>query len=92
LTFRATNAAALNTAQPQIKAWVDQALTAIQKDDQAAAVMSLRELRDSGQLNSDQALAVQDMMVRSSKVLAERAAQGDQSAINALNMLSLNRR
>ena len=56
------SASALNTAKPEVKIWVDQAVTAIKNDDQATAVMSLRSLRSSGQLTADQIHAMRSEM------------------------------
>lgn len=80
----------LTQAKPQVKVWVDQAVTAMKSDDQATAVMTLRSLRGSGELTPDQAMAVSDMMAKQQEILAERAARGDQKAIAALNMLMMN--
>jgi hypothetical protein len=80
----------LSGAKPEVKAWVDQAVTALKADDQVTAVMSLRSLRSSPELTADQSLAVGDMMAKAQAVLAERAAKGDQQAIAALNMLMAN--
>jgi hypothetical protein len=81
---------ALANATPEVKMWVDQAVSALKADDQAAAAVSLKSLRGSGQLTADQAIAVQDMMAKTQQALAERAARGDQAAITALNMLTMN--
>jgi hypothetical protein len=90
--FAPANNPALAQSKPEIKAWIDQAVTSLKADDQVGAVMSLRSLRSSGQLTADQTLAIEDMMVRAQQTLAERAARGDQQAINALNMLMMNPR
>jgi len=82
----------LSGAKPEVKAVVDQAVVALKNDDQAGAVLSLRSLRDSGELTADQAMSVQDMMAKAQGILAERAARGDQSAIAALQMISINPR
>jgi hypothetical protein len=81
---------ALNSAPPEVKAWVDQAVTAMKNDDQATAVMSLRSLRSSGQLTADQTLTVEDMMNKARGALVQRAARGDQQAQMALQMLNQN--
>jgi hypothetical protein len=81
---------ALSAVKPEVKVWVDQAVTALKADDQVTAVMSLRSLRSNGDLTSDQSLVVGDMMARAQGILAERAARGDQQAIAALNMLMAN--
>jgi hypothetical protein len=86
------SASALNTAKPEVKIWVDQAVTAIKNDDQATAVLSLRSLRSSGQLTADQSLVVEDLMTKARGALIERAARGDQQAAMAVQMLNQNPR
>ncbi|MGZ5529836.1 MAG: hypothetical protein ACXWJB_14255 [Limisphaerales bacterium] len=88
--FESPKDSALATAKPEVKMWVDQAVTALKADDQASAAMSLKSLRGSGQLSAEQAMAVQDMMAKTQQALVERAARGDQQAIAALNMLTMN--
>ena len=85
-----TSGGALSGAKPEVKAWVDQAVTAMKNDDQATAVMSLRSLRSSGQLSADQSLVVEDMMAKARGALVERAARGDAQAQAALQMLTMN--
>lgn len=83
---------ALSAAAPEIKMYVDQAVTSVKNDDQAAAVMSLRAARASGQLTPEQALSVEDMMAKARGVLVERAMRGDQRAAMQLQMLNQNMR
>src|SRR4051812_30535524 len=78
------NGGSLSAAKPEVKALVDQAVTAMKADDQATAVVTLRSLRSSGQLTVDQAAAVEDMMIKARGALVERANRGDQQAIAAL--------
>lgn len=84
--------APLSAAPPEIKVWVDQAVTAMKNDDQTTAVMSLRSLRSSGQLTYEQSMAVEDMMIKARGALVDRANRGDQQAIAALQLLNQNMR
>jgi len=81
---------ALSTTQPEVKMYVDQAVTAIKNDDQAGAVISLRAVRASGQLTPEQTLSVDDMMAKARGVLVERAMRGDQQAAMQLQLLNQN--
>ncbi len=90
--FKKTDAESLKAATPEVKGLVDQAVTAMQKDDQMTAMVSLRSLRTTGQMTPEQALAVEDMMIKAQNVLHERAAKGDQQAIAALEALKMNMR
>ena len=83
---QASSAAITNTA-PEIRTWVDQAVTAMKNDDQTTAVMSLRS---NGQLTVEQNLTVEHLMIKARASLVERAAKGDQKAQAALQMLNMN--
>jgi hypothetical protein len=84
------NNAALSQAKPEVKAWVDQAVTAMKNDDQATAVMSLRSLRSSGQLTVEQSHVVEGLMNKARGDLIARAMKGDQQAAAAVQMLNQN--
>src|SRR5688572_26512921 len=49
-------------AAPEVQAMVNQAVVALENKDQATAVMTLREIRNSPALSDAQVLAVEDMM------------------------------
>lgn len=88
--FKKTDAESLKAATPEVQGLVDQTVAALQKDDQMTAVISLRSLRASGDITTEQTLAVENMMIKAQKVLYERAAKGDQQAIAALEALKMN--
>jgi hypothetical protein len=85
------SAAATKSAPPEVQVMVNQAVTALEKQDEATAVMSLREVRGNPALNEAQVLAVEEMMKKAYLTLGERAARGDQAAIAQLEMLKMNR-
>lgn len=86
-----SSAAATKSAPPEVQVMVNQAVTALEKQDEATAVMNLREVRSSPSLNEAQALAVEEMIKKAYLTLGERAARGDQAAIAQLEMLKLNK-
>jgi hypothetical protein len=81
---------ALSATQPEVKMYVEQAVTAVKNDDQAGAVLSLRNARSSGQMTPEQASSVDDMMAKARGVLVDRAMRGDQRAAMQLQMLNQN--
>jgi len=82
----------LKTAPPEVQSMVGQAVTAMEKHDEMTAVMALRDLRASPQLNDAQVLAVEDLMKKAYENLAARADHGDQQAIATIQMLRMNPR
>jgi hypothetical protein len=86
-----SNTAATKSAPPEVQAMVNQAVVALEKQDEATAVMNLREVRGNPSLNEAQVLAVEEMLKKAYLTLGERAARGDQAAIAQLEMLKMNR-
>jgi hypothetical protein len=84
--------AAVKGGAPEVQVMVKQAVTALENKDQATAVMTLREIRNSPSLTDAQVIAVEDMMKKAYLDLSERAGRGDQQAIASLQMLNMNRR
>jgi hypothetical protein len=83
---------ALKSAPPELQTMVGQVVTAMEKQDEMTAVMTLRDLRNAPQLNDAQVLAVEDLMKKAYLNLGERAQKGDPQAIAALHALNVNRR
>lgn len=82
-----------STNQPeQVQMMVKQVVTALEKKDEATAVMSLEALRNTPDLTVDQVLAVQNMIAQAQKNLAARAAAGDPQAIAAMEALKYKHR
>lgn len=63
------------------------AATAIRKDDVTEAMVMLQTLRRARNLSPDQLTTVQDQMAALQSDLANRAAEGDQRAQQALNLI-----
>lgn len=82
----------VQSAAPEVQAMADQAAEAMEKNDELTAMMSLRAMRSSGKITSDQAMAVEGMMIRAQQVLADKAAKGDAQAVAALQALRMNMR
>ncbi len=75
------------SANPEAKAAMERAVSAIQSGDQITAVGSLDQLRRRPDLGPDQAIKVQQMMSRVQTEIAERAAAGDPQAKAQLEMI-----
>jgi hypothetical protein len=84
--------ATLKAAPPELQGLVDTAVTAMQKDDQVTAVMTLRQLRTAPNLSDEQHKAIQDMMSRSYDAVVARAARGDPQAKAQLQIMQMNPR
>jgi hypothetical protein len=89
-TKKVTEAAA--TGAPEVQVMVKGAVTALESKDEVAAVMTLRQVRQSTNLTDAQDRAVNDMMNKVYIDLSERAARGDQKAAMQLQMLNMNQR
>ena len=87
-----TEAALKTTGAPEVQVMVTQAATAFENKDEATAVMTLREIRNSPSLSDAQVMAVEDMMKKAYLNLSERAARGDQQAAAQVQLWNMNRR
>lgn len=72
---------------PPVQQLVNQAVTAMRKDEVTEAMVLLQTLRSSPRLTADQLTAVQDTMAAMQMDLARRADAGDARAKQALEML-----
>ena len=92
--FQSIPASAPNqaAAQDPVRQTVNEALTAIKKEDFVEGTVALQSLRSSPTLNPDQLTAVQDAMAALQKQLAERADRGDVKARQALEAIRTMRR
>lgn len=73
---------------PPVQQLVNQAVTAMQKDEVSEALMLLQTLRANPRLSPQQLTAVQDTMAGLAQELARRADAGDARAKQALEMIN----
>lgn len=88
----AFKAQAVATPTNEVQVLVNSAVTALEKKDSAAAVMTLETLRNTPNLTVDQYMAVQDMIAKAQRDLAARAAAGDPQAKAAMEALKYKHR
>lgn len=73
---------------PPVQQLVNQAVTAMQKDEVSEAMLLLQTLRSNPRLSPQQLTAVQDTMAGLAQELARRADAGDARAKQALEMIN----
>ncbi|MFN0066152.1 MAG: hypothetical protein ACKVYV_00805 [Limisphaerales bacterium] len=73
---------------PPVQQLVNQAVTAMKKDEASEAMMLLQTLRSNPRLSPQQLTAVQDTMAGLAQELARRADAGDARAKQALELLN----
>lgn len=77
------------TSNPEVKATIDNVVTAIKANDNMTAVAGLSELRSRQDLSVDQAIAVQEMMSKVQSAIAQRAEAGDPQAKAQMEMIRM---
>jgi hypothetical protein len=72
---------------------INDAVSAIKKNENDEGVIILQMVRSQGaNLSPDQLTAVQDMIAQAQKPLIERAAQGDPAALAAMERIRMGKR